>query len=81
MQEGKAFYQKLLRKAYFIFKMTGPAMVWPASSDFGKAPQDGKRRQYSLYLTSAKFFVQLINTTALLFQTNFNPGQMQNKLH
>ena len=31
------FHQKLLEKAYFIFKMTGPAMVWPASSDFWKA--------------------------------------------
>lgn len=35
----------------------------------------------SLSLTCAKFFVQLINTTALFFQTNFNPGQMLNKLY
>ena len=32
-----AFYQKLLGKAYFIFKMTGPATVRPVGSDFWKA--------------------------------------------
>ena len=32
------FHQKLMEKAYFIFKMTGAAMVQPASSDFWKAP-------------------------------------------
>ena len=32
-----AFYQKLLGKAYFIFKMTGPATIRPVSSDFWKA--------------------------------------------
>ena len=32
------FHQKLMEKAYFIFKMTGTAMVQPASSDFWKAP-------------------------------------------
>ena len=26
------FQQKLLEKAYFIIKLTGQAMVWPASS-------------------------------------------------
>ena len=31
-------HQKLLEKAYFIFRMTGAAMVQPASSDFWKAP-------------------------------------------
>ena len=31
-----AFQQKLLEKAYFIVKMIGPAMVWPAISDFWK---------------------------------------------
>ena len=30
--------KKSLEKAYFIFKMTGPAMVRPATSDFWKAP-------------------------------------------
>ena len=30
--------QKLLEKAYFIVKMTGLVMVWPASSDFWKVP-------------------------------------------
>ena len=32
------FQQKLLEKAYFIAKMSGPAMVQPASSDIWKAP-------------------------------------------
>ena len=32
------FQQKLLEKACFIVKMTASAMVWPASSDFWKAP-------------------------------------------
>ena len=31
------FHQKLLEKAYFIFKITDAAMVRPASSDFWKA--------------------------------------------
>ena len=30
--------KKLLEKVYFIVKMTGTAMVKPASSDFWKAP-------------------------------------------
>ena len=30
------FQQKLLEKAYFIVKMIGPVIVWPASSDFWK---------------------------------------------
>jgi len=38
MHEGNRFSSKLLEKAYFIFKMTGAAMVQPASSDFWKAP-------------------------------------------
>ena len=43
MHEGNCFssprvFEKLLEKPYFIFKMTGPAMVRPASSDFWKAP-------------------------------------------
>ena len=33
------FQQKLLVKAYFIVKMTSPAMVQPASSDFWKVPR------------------------------------------
>ena len=32
------FQQKLLEKAYRFIKMTGPAMVRPAGSDFWKAP-------------------------------------------
>ena len=39
MHEGNGFFsKKLLEKAYFIFKLTGPAMVRPASSDKWKAP-------------------------------------------
>ena len=30
------FQQKLLGQAYFIVKMTGPIIVWPASSDSWK---------------------------------------------
>ena len=32
------FQQKLLGKAYFIVKVTAPAIVWPASSDVWNAP-------------------------------------------
>ena len=32
------FQQKLFEKVYFIIKLTGPAMVRPASSDKWKAP-------------------------------------------
>ena len=32
------FQQNLFEKAYFIVKMSGLAMAWPASSDFWKAP-------------------------------------------
>ena len=32
-------YQKLSVKPYFIFKLTSPAMVQPASTDKWKAPQ------------------------------------------
>ena len=32
------FQQKLLKKAYFIFKLTGRAMVRPSSPDKWKAP-------------------------------------------
>ena len=34
------FQQKLLGKAYFIVKMTGPAIVRPGSSDFWKATKE-----------------------------------------
>ena len=37
-QKEMVFQQNLLEKAYFIAKMSGPAMVWLASSDFWKAP-------------------------------------------
>ena len=39
MHEGDGFSAKLLVKAYFIVKMTSPAMDQPASSDFMKAPR------------------------------------------
>ena len=38
MHQGAGFAAKLLEKAYFIFKLTGRAMVRPASSDKWKAP-------------------------------------------
>ena len=37
-QKEMVFQQNLLEKAYFIVKMSGPAMIWLASSDFWKAP-------------------------------------------
>ena len=33
MHKGDGFSAKTLGKAYFIYKLTGQAMVWPASSD------------------------------------------------
>ena len=48
------FQQNLIEKAYFIAKMSCPTMVWPASSDFWKAPLGssyevyGGRKKYSL---------------------------------
>ena len=36
------FQQNLLEKAYFIAKMSGPDMVWLASSDFWKTPLESK---------------------------------------
>ena len=44
-----------MEKAYFIFKMTGAAMVQPASSDFWKAPFDS-------------FFVMNFRILILFFQ-------------
>ena len=38
MHEGDGFLAKTLGKACFIVKMTAPAMVWPTSFDFWKAP-------------------------------------------
>ena len=54
MHEGNVFDQKLLEKAYFIFKMTGPAMVQPASSDFWKAPLVFVLARYLSYRESTK---------------------------
>ena len=39
------FQQKLMGKAFFIVKMTAPAMVWPDSSDKWKAPLDSSGGQ------------------------------------
>ena len=41
------FQQNVLEKAYFIAKISGPAMVRPASSDFWEAPlvKEQKSRQ------------------------------------
>ena len=43
------FQQKLLGKAYFIIKITAPAMIWPVSSNKWKAPLD-----YSLNIGNFK---------------------------
>ena len=40
MHEGEDFQQNPLDKAYFVVKMTGPAMVRLTSSDFGKPPKN-----------------------------------------
>ena len=54
------FPQKLLVKAHFIVKMTSPAMVQPASSDFGKVPECGVK------LMRKCTFVKVIITQLLL---------------
>ena len=38
VHEGNGVSTKLLEKTFFIVKVTGPAMVQPASSDFWKVP-------------------------------------------
>ena len=44
MHEGNGVSTKTLKKkALFIVKMTGPAMIRPASSDFWKVPLESKR--------------------------------------
>ena len=40
MHEGDGILAKTLRKSRFFFKLTGPAMVQPASSDQWEAPLD-----------------------------------------
>ena len=42
------FQQNLLQKTYFIAKMSGLAMVRPASSDFWKASVDSKVHEWVL---------------------------------
>ena len=44
--------QKLVEKDYVFVKMPAPAMVWPASSDFWKAPFD-----FIIKWTAKGFFV------------------------
>ena len=39
-----AFQQNLFQKAYCFINMTGPAIVRPASSEFGKRPKSNVRR-------------------------------------
>ena len=39
MHKGDGFQQNLLENTHFIGKMSGPAMVRPASSDFWIAPE------------------------------------------
>ena len=40
MHEGDGFSAKTVEKSLFHCKNAAPAMVWPASSDFWKAPLD-----------------------------------------
>ena len=42
LYERDGFQQKLLEKAYFFVKMTGPTIVQPTSFDFCKAPLESK---------------------------------------
>ena len=43
MHKGDGFQQNFLEKAYFTAKMSGPAIVQPASSDFWKRLKLGSR--------------------------------------
>ena len=36
MHKGNSFSEKTLGKANFILKLTGPAIDWPANSNFWK---------------------------------------------
>ena len=45
------FQQKLLKKAYFIVKMTGPAIIQPTSSDFCKLLLSLTAQQHKHILT------------------------------
>ena len=40
MHDGYSVLAKTLRKSKFLFKLTGPALVQPASSDKWKVPLD-----------------------------------------
>ena len=57
MHEGRCFKKSSWKKAFFIVKMSGPAMVWLASSDFWKAPSD---------LTVLFFNLKLFMTVSVL---------------
>ena len=48
------FQEKPLEKAYCFVKMTGPAMIRPASPDFWKAPQVNEVKQFICCPTIAK---------------------------
>ena len=56
------FLPQLLKKAFFIVKMTGRVMVRPASSDFWKAPLESKGLccWYVLPFTFLSFFLPCI---------------------
>ena len=47
------FQQKLFEKAYFIFKLTGLATAWPASSNEWKAPSVFLLSEVLRYLSGA----------------------------
>ena len=59
MLEGNGFSAKPSEKTDFIVKMTGPAMVRPASSDKWKAPLDKIERLSIAFTANAKRNIQV----------------------
>ena len=48
------FNQKLFEKSYFIVKMNGPAIIWPASSDFWTLESDFVESYHTLVCETSK---------------------------
>ena len=73
-----------MEKAYFIFKMTGAAMVQPASSDFWKAPLQYQEAKLiycgsNFPLLQILFFI-VLNSTSLWHITVY-PKSKENLLN
>jgi len=67
-QEMVFHEQELLEKPHFFVKMTSPAMVRPASSDFWKAPcQCGVKLTQGFSLMRKWTFAVVIITQLLLY--------------